>query len=217
MAKSCLQVAPGRHVNSKQAARDVNHVPILDIFWSYWLTVNGRPKVNGLTKLFAVNYASQMNIARTPIVTYSAGYHNRLVHSRRAIKIERTRSIGKSGHDHGCDAVLQRDQHFAVFKLRFVAADKLMLKIDNPLAGSRHLADERQTHLAVPANFLRLIRYALVGIGNLDCIPGSEPYSCFRAWRIRQRRLRGLAAAARKRGKNQQSEKARRRAQRAFA
>src|SRR5438552_11474977 len=135
MAKSCLQVAPGRHVNSKQAARDVNHVPILDIFWSYRLTVNGRPKVNGLTKLFAVNYASQMNIARTPIVTYSAGYHHRLVHSRRAIKIERARSIGKSGHEHGCQAVLQRDQHIVVFKLSFVASYELTFKINRSLAG----------------------------------------------------------------------------------
>src|SRR5438874_10661211 len=186
MAKSCLQVAPGRHVNSKQAARDVNHVPILDIFWSYWLTVNGRPKVNGLTKLFAVNYASQMNIARTPIVTYSAGYHNRLVHSRRAIKIERARSVGKSRHDHGCQAVLQRDQHFVVFKLSFVAADEFILKIDNPLASRRDFPDKRQTHRAVPANFLRLVRDALVGIGNLDRISGRKSYRCPGTWRIGQ-------------------------------
>src|SRR5438876_11133798 len=87
-------------------------------------------------------------------------------------------TLFRSRHDAACHAVLQLDQHFAVFKLRFVAADKLMLKIDNPLAGSRDFADERQTHLAVPANFLRLIRDALIGIGNLDHISGRKSYRC---------------------------------------
>ena len=86
MAKSCLQVAPCRHLKSKQAARDVDHVAVLDILWSYWLTVNGRPKVNGLAALFSVDYASQMNIADASIVTYSARLHNRLVHGRWPIK-----------------------------------------------------------------------------------------------------------------------------------
>ena len=125
-----------------------------------------RPKINGLRALFSVDYASQMNIARASIVTHSARFHNRLVHSRRAIKSVYARLIGKSGHGHGCRAVLQRDQHFVVIKLAFIAADELMLKIDNPLAGSRDFADKRQTHLAVPANFLRLIRDGLVGIGK---------------------------------------------------
>ena len=109
-----------------------------------------------------------MNTAGASIVTHSARFHNRLVHSRRAIERVYARFIGKSGHGHGCRAVLQCDQHFAVFKLPFIAADEFMLKIDNSLAGSRDLADERQTHLAVSANFLRLIRDTLVGIGDLD-------------------------------------------------
>src|SRR6266404_4201876 len=143
MAKSCLQVAPGRHVNSKQAARDVNHVPILDIFWSYWLTVNGRPKVNRLGTLYPIDYASQMNTACASIVTHSTGAHNRLVYSSRAIKIDRAGFVDKSRHDYRCPAVLQRDQHFVVFKLPFVAARDFMLKIDNPLAGRRDFADKR--------------------------------------------------------------------------
>ena len=92
-----------------------------------------------------------------------------------------------------------------------------MLKIDNPLTGRRDFAEERQAHLAIPSNFLRLIRDALVGIGNLDHISGREPYGCVRTWRIRQRREWGLAAAAQERSKNQQSEKARGRAHDASA
>src|SRR5882724_12725539 len=120
-----------RHVNSKQAARDVNHVPVLDIFWFSRRAANSRPKVNGLGTLFSVDYASQMNIAGAAVVTYSARLHNRLVNSRRPIKTYYARLIGKSGHGHGCRAVFQRDQHFAIFKLPFVAADELMLKIDS--------------------------------------------------------------------------------------
>ena len=92
-----------------------------------------------------------------------------------------------------------------------------MLKIHNSLACSRHLADERHAHLAVPANLLRLIQIALLGKGNLDGISGGEPYRCFRARRIRQRRLRGLTSAAGQRGKNQESGEARRGSQRACA
>src|SRR6266542_6850136 len=97
------------------------------------------------------------------------------------------RSVGKSRHDDGCRTVLQRHQHFVVFKLPFVATDEFMLKIDNSVAGNCDFADERQTHLAVSANFLRLIRDSLIGVGNLDHISGREPYWCFRTWRIRQR------------------------------
>src|SRR6266550_6770568 len=68
---------PCRHLKTKQAAPDVNHVPILDILWSYWLTMNGWPKVNGLATLFAIDYASQMNIAGAAIVTHTTGLHNR--------------------------------------------------------------------------------------------------------------------------------------------
>src|SRR5438105_1655374 len=179
---------PAGYLTSKPAARDIDHVPVLDILWFRRRAVNSWPKINGLGALFPVDYASQMNIAGASVVTHSARFHNRLVNSRRPIKSYSARSVGKSGHGHGCRAVLQRDQHFAVFKLPFVAADEFMLKIDNSLTGSRDFANERQTHLAVSANFLRLIWNAFVGIGNLDHISGREPYRCFRTWRIRQRR-----------------------------
>src|SRR6266516_1366668 len=170
------------------AVSDVDHVPVLDIFRFCRVAANGRFKAKGLGALFSVDYASQVNIAQASIVTHSTSFHNRLVHSRRAIKLEFGGFINKSGHDHACRTTLQCDQHSARFKLRFVEADELILKINDPLAGSRHLADEWQTHLAVPANFLRLIRNGLVGIGNLERISGREPYHCFRTWRIRQRR-----------------------------
>src|SRR6478672_6981768 len=149
-----------------------------------------------------------MNIAGAAIVTHSTRLHNRLIHSRRAIERIYPRFICKSGHRHGCRAVLQCDQHFAVFKLPFIATDELMLKIDNSLAGSRDFTDERQTHLAVSANFLRLIRDSLIGIGNLDHISGREPYRCLGTWWVRQRRQRTLAAAQREGRKNQEREKA---------
>src|SRR6266699_6711298 len=103
MAKSCLlQIAPCRHLKSKPAARDVDHVPVLDIFWFRRLAANGRFKVKGLGALFSVDYASQMNIAQASIVTHSTRFHNRLEHSRRAIKREFCRFINKSGYDHVC-------------------------------------------------------------------------------------------------------------------
>src|SRR5207249_10541788 len=187
IAKSCLlQIAPC--LKSKPAARDVDHVAILDILWSRRPAVNGWPKINGLSALFSVDYASQMNIAGASVVTHSARFHNRLVHSRRPIKNNSARSVGKPGHNYRCRTVFQRDQHFTVFKLPFVVVDKFMLKIDRPLAGSRDFADKRETHLAVSANSLRLIGNAFVGIGNLDHISGREPYWYFRTWRIQQRR-----------------------------
>ena len=200
---------PARTSKSKEAARDVNYVPVLNIFWFRWVAVNGRLKVKGLGALFTVDYASEMNIIRAPIVARSACFHNHLIHRRRAIESVYGRLIGKPCHGHACRAVLQRHQHFVVIKLPFVAANKLMLKIDNPLTGRRDFADERQAHLAVPSNFLRLIRDGLVGIGNLDRISGRKPYGCVRTWRIRQRREGGLATAAQEPGQNQQSEKAR--------
>src|SRR5258705_6629846 len=84
-----------------------------------------------------------------------------------------------------------------------------MLKIHQPLVGSCHFADERKTHLAVSANFLRLIRDTLVGIGNLDCVSGREPYRCFGTWRIRQRRW-SLAPATHECGKSREDKKIRR-------
>src|SRR5262249_19301727 len=113
-------------------------------------------------------------------------------------------SIGKSRHDHRSSAVLQGDQHFAVIKFTFVAADELMLKIDWPLASRGDLSDKRQTYLAVHANSLRLIRDALVRIGNLDYISGRKSYRRPGTRRIRQRRSRALAAAA-QRGEDQKS------------
>ena len=92
-----------------------------------------------------------------------------------------------------------------------------MLEIHEPLAGSRHLADERQTYFAVSANFLRLIQVGLFGKGQFNCISGREPHSCFRARRVRQGRLRRLTAAIPERGKNHESRKARRHAHRPFA
>src|SRR5437762_807646 len=166
--------APCRHVTSKQAARDVDHVPVLDIFWFGRLAADTRPKVNHFCTLFTVDYASQMNIARTSIVAHSARFHNRLVHSRRAIKRVNGRFIGKSGHCYRCQTALQCYQHFVVFKLPFVAADELILKIDSPFAGGRHFADQRETYLAVPPNFLRLIRDALVGMETLIVSPGAS-------------------------------------------
>ncbi|PYK56310.1 MAG: hypothetical protein DME48_01610, partial [Verrucomicrobia bacterium] len=64
MAKSCLQVAICRHVRSKQAARDVDHVSVLYIFWVDRLAMNAGPKINGFSKLHSVDDAGQMNIAR---------------------------------------------------------------------------------------------------------------------------------------------------------
>src|SRR5204863_7335336 len=98
MAKSCLQVAPSRPANSKQAARDVDHVAVLNIFWFRRVAANRRPKVNGLGALFAVDYASQMNIAPASIVTDSTRLHNCLIHRRRASERVYARLIVKPGH-----------------------------------------------------------------------------------------------------------------------
>src|SRR2546430_8509563 len=135
MAKSCLQVAPCRHSSSKQTSRNVDHVAVLDIRWLCRLAANSRPKVNGLTALYPVDYASQMNIAGAAIVTHTTRLHNRLVHRRRAIERVCSRLIGKSCYGHSCHAVLQGHQHFVAFKRPFIAAEELMLKIAHPLAG----------------------------------------------------------------------------------
>src|SRR5437660_5801900 len=152
-----MLVAPCRHVRSKQAAREVDHVPVLDIFWIDRLAANTRAKINRLRTLHSVDYASEMNIAQASIVSDTARLHNRLIHSRRTIKRNFARISGESRYDHGCRTVLQRDQHLGVFKVLIVAMDKLSLEVDDPLAGSGHFPKERQTYLAVPANFLRLI------------------------------------------------------------
>ena len=130
--------------------------------------MNGRPKINDFGALFSVNHASQVNIAQAPIVSCPTRFHNHLVHRLRAIKINFAWFMGKPGHDHVTRPALQRDEHFIVFNLALVAVDQLILKIHQPLASSCHFADERKTHLAISANFLRLIRDTLVGIGNLD-------------------------------------------------
>src|SRR5207302_9085629 len=129
-----------------------------------------------------------MNITRASIITHSACTHNRLVHSGRAIECDLPGSIGKSRHDYRSSAVLQRDQYLAIIKLTFVAADELMLKIDWPLASRGDLAHKRKTYLAVHANSLRLVRDALVRIGNLDHISGRKSYGCPGSRRIGERR-----------------------------
>src|SRR5262249_4770222 len=132
-----------RPSKSKQAARDVDYVAVLDIFWFRWLAANTRPKINPLGKLFAIDYTRQMNIARASVVTHSACFHNRLVHRRRTVKRVCARFIGKSGNGRVSRAVLQRYQRFGVLKLAVVSADYFILKIDNPLAGCRAFADKR--------------------------------------------------------------------------
>src|SRR5437667_12625047 len=112
MAKSFLQVAPCRPANSKQAARDVDHVAVLNILWFRRVAVNRRPKVNGLGALFAVDYASEMNVARASVVTYSTRLHNSLIRRGRAIERIYARLIGKPEPGHGCRDVLQRHQRF---------------------------------------------------------------------------------------------------------
>src|ERR1043166_2277821 len=98
MARSRLFAHRALRGNSKlePAARDIDHVSVLDIFWFDRFAMNGRPKVNGLGTLFSINYASQMNITRASIITHSAGTHDRLVHSGRTIECDRTGSIRKS-------------------------------------------------------------------------------------------------------------------------
>src|SRR5436190_12694740 len=100
MARSCGRALPGTS-KSKQAARDVDHVPILNVFWYCRLAMNIRAKVNRLRALHSVDDASQMNIAQAAIVTDSARLHNRLIHSGRAIKRNFARISGESRYDHG--------------------------------------------------------------------------------------------------------------------
>src|SRR5439155_23679693 len=150
--------------------------------------MNSGPKVNPLGALHSVDYASEMNFAQASIVSDSARLHNRLIHSRRTIKRNFARISGESRYDHGCRTVLQRDQHLGVFKVLIVAMDKLSLEVDDPLAGSGHFPKERQTYLAVPANFLRLIQIAFFSKRKLEHISGREPHGCIRTWRIRQGR-----------------------------
>src|SRR5947199_8940025 len=89
-------VAPQRHIRSKQAAREVDHVSVLNIFWVGRLATNIRPKINRLRALHSVDYASEMNIAQASIITHSARLHNCLVHSRRAINRNFARINGES-------------------------------------------------------------------------------------------------------------------------
>src|SRR4026208_1057873 len=71
MVKSCLFASRALpHLKSKQAARDVDHVPVLDIFWIDRFAANGGSKVNGLGALFSIDYASQMNIAPPSIIAW---------------------------------------------------------------------------------------------------------------------------------------------------
>src|SRR5215475_4045355 len=96
MAKSCLQVAPCWHIRSKQAARNIDHVSVLDILWVDRFAMNTWPKINSLSALDAVDDTSQMNIACASIITYAARFHNRLVYSRGAIKRDCAGFIGES-------------------------------------------------------------------------------------------------------------------------
>ena len=48
--------------------------------------MNGRLKVKGLGALFIVDYASEMNIIRAPIVARSACFHDHLIHRRGAVE-----------------------------------------------------------------------------------------------------------------------------------
>src|SRR6266566_4331324 len=124
---SVCKSRPAGTSKSKPAARNVDHVPVLDIFWYRRVAANGRFKVKGLGALFSVDYASQMNIAQAPIVTRSTRFHNRLEHSRRAIKRQFARFSGKSGDGHTYNTALQCDHQIAVFKFVFVEADELIL------------------------------------------------------------------------------------------
>src|SRR5512132_4350579 len=102
--------------DSEPVPRDVDHVPVLNIFWFRYLAVNGRLEVKGLGDLFTVDYTSEMNIIRTPIVARAACFHDHLVDRPRAIESKYARLIGKPCHGHACRA-LQRHQHLVVIKL----------------------------------------------------------------------------------------------------
>ena len=102
--------------------------------------MNTGPKINGFSKLYPVDDASQMNIARASVVTHPTRCHDRLIHGRRAIKRDCARSIGESRHDHGAQTGVQRDQYLGIVEVLVVALGQLMLEIDNPLAGCPHLS-----------------------------------------------------------------------------
>ena len=91
---------------------------------------------------------------------------------------------------------LQCDQNLGIIEAPFIAAHELMLKIDDPFTSSLYFTDQRQTNLAVPANFFRLVQIGVFGKGNLDRISGGEPYSSVWAWWIRQRRWGRLTSSA---------------------
>src|SRR5215471_2247871 len=158
-----------------------------------------------------------MNIAKASKVTHSALLHNRLVHSRWAIKFNFSRVTGKSRDDHRCRAVFQGDQHLRVIEVLVIAADELILKIDDPFSRSLYFTDQRQTYFAVATNFLCLVQIGVFGERNLDRISGGKSYRSVRTWWIRQRRPLSLAPAACERGKNQNTEQARGPARLTFA
>src|SRR6516164_6394110 len=137
-----------------------------------------------------------MNIAETSIVTHSARLHNRLVHSRWAIKFNFAGVTGKSRDDHKCRAVFQGDQHVRVIEVLVIAVDELILKIDDPSSGSLYFTEQRQTYFAVAANFLCLVQIGVFGERNLDRISGGKSYSSVRTWWVRQRRPLRLASSA---------------------
>ena len=61
---------------------------------------------------------------------------------------------------------------------------------------SLYFSDQRQTHLAVAANFLCLVQIGIFGERNLDRISGRKSHSCMRSWRIWQWRPFSPAPAA---------------------
>src|SRR4030095_15264507 len=137
-----------------------------------------------------------MNIAKASKVTHSALLHNRLVHSRWAIKFNFARVTGKPRDDHSCRAVFQGDQHIRVIEVLVIAADELILKIDHPFSRSLYFTDQRQTYFAVAANFFCLVQIGVFGERNLDRISRGKSYSSVRTWWIRQRRPLRLASSA---------------------
>src|SRR5215475_14301410 len=136
-----------------------------------------------------------MNIAKASKVTHSALFHDRLVHSRWAIKFNFARVTCKSRDNHSCRAVFQGDQHVRVIKVLVIAAYKLILKIDDPFSRSLYFTEQRQTYFAVAANFLCLVQIGVFGERNLDRISGGKSYSSVRTWWIRQRRPLRLASS----------------------
>ena len=79
MAKSCFQNQHlGRLAKSKQAALDIDHIPVLEIVWVERLAANTLPKIYSLGALYSVDYTSQVNIAHASIVSHSTRLHNHL-------------------------------------------------------------------------------------------------------------------------------------------